>query len=347
MPLMSGSFFQASNSPFNQQQAEALNQLLPTLTGEQMVWLSGYLAGLRASFARAVESDSARHAQDKAVSGYVKTVAAAGVEAVPQGAAASIDRDVTIIFDSDRQRQRLAADMKKRLEEKGFAVTVSCMSEFRTNNLKKVKQLLIVVSTYGEGDPPDKAVLFHEFVHGKRAPQLEGTRFSVLSLGDQLYDHFCKTGQDFDARLEELGATRIYPRVDCDVDFDEPAKAWMDGVLEALTGEPSAAATAGKATDASARTGMPARGAGGLSQIRSARRPVRHGSGVADRRRPGLYAARIPLPPRSWRTSISTAAARTRKPATSSWRSKGPGCASSRATRWASTRTTIRGWSMR
>ena len=124
--------------------------------------------------------------------------------------------------------------MKKRLEEKGFAVTLSCMSEFRTNNLKKIKQLLIVVSTYGEGDPPDKAVLFHEFVHGKRAPRLEGVRFSVLSLGDQLYDQFCKTGKDFDARLEELRAKRIHPRVDCNVDFDEPANAWMEGVLDAL-----------------------------------------------------------------------------------------------------------------
>ena len=140
---------------------------------------------------------------------------------------------MTVLFGSQTgNAQRLAGEMKKRLEEKGFAVTLSCMSEFRTNNLKKIKQLLIIVSTYGEGDPPDKAVLFHEFVHGKRAPRLEGMRFSVLSLGDQLYDQFCKTGKDFDARLEELGATRIYPRVDCDVDFDEPAKGWMDGVLE-------------------------------------------------------------------------------------------------------------------
>ncbi len=145
---------------------------------------------------------------------------------------------MTILFGSQTgNAQRLAGEMKKRLEEKGFAVTLSCMSEFRTNNLKKVKQLLIVVSTYGEGDPPDKAVLFHEFVHGKRAPRLEGLRFSVLSLGDQLYDQFCKTGKDFDARLEELGATRIHARVDCDVDFDEPANAWMEGVLNALAGQ--------------------------------------------------------------------------------------------------------------
>ena len=68
-------------------------------------------------------------------------------------------------------------------------------------------------------------------------PRLDGLRFSVLALGDQLYDQFCKTGRDFDARLEELGAKRIHPRVDCDVDFDEPAKTWMDGVLDALSGE--------------------------------------------------------------------------------------------------------------
>ncbi len=151
---------------------------------------------------------------------------------------AALVRDVTVLFGSQTgNAQRLAGEMKKRLEAKGFAPALSCMSEFRTNNLKKVKQLLIVVSTYGEGDPPDKAVLFHEFVHGKRAPRLEGLRFSVLSLGDQLYDQFCKTGKDFDARLEELGATRIHPRVDCDVDFDEPANAWMEGVLNALAGQ--------------------------------------------------------------------------------------------------------------
>ena len=217
---MSGPFFRSENSPFNQQQAEALNQLLGTLTPDQMVWLSGYLAGLRGSVAGDLQQGerSVPHASH-------------GLE----GQGSAVEREVTVLFGSQTgNAQRLATEMKKKLEEKGFAVTLSCMSEFRTNNLKKVKQLLIIVSTYGEGDPPDKAVLFHEFVHGKRAPRLEGARFSVLSLGDQLYDHFCKTGKDFDARLEELGGKRIYPRVDCDVDFDEPAKTWMEGVLKAL-----------------------------------------------------------------------------------------------------------------
>ena len=217
---MSGFPLHTDNSPFNQQQAEALNQLLATLTPDQMIWLSGYLTGLRNG--AAVPATAAPPVMASTVSG------------VPS--AATIEREVTVLFGSQTgNAQHLADDMKKRLEEKGFAVTLSCMSEFRTNNLKKAKQLLILVSTYGEGDPPDKAVLFHEFVHGKRAPRLECLRFSVLGLGDQLYDQFCKTGKDFDTRLEELGATRIHPRVDCDVDFDEPAKAWMDGVLAALS----------------------------------------------------------------------------------------------------------------
>ncbi len=191
---MSGFSFRVDNSPFSQQQAEVLNQLLATLSPDQMIWLSGYLAGVRNV---AVGGGSLGPA----------AVPSASAAAAAEPSAAGIERDVTILFGSQTgNAQRLAGEMKKRLEEKGFAVTLSCMSEFRTNNLKKVKQLLIVVSTYGEGDPPDKAVLFHEFVHGKRAPRLEGVRFSVLSLGDQLYDQFCKTGKDFDARLEELGA---------------------------------------------------------------------------------------------------------------------------------------------
>ena len=258
---MSGFSFRVDNSPFNQQQADVLNHLLATLTPDQMIWLSGYLAGLRGS---------------GAVTGT----------AIPQVAAAMgisveapVERDVTILFGSQTgNAQRLAGEMKNRLEEKGFAVTLSCMSEFRTNNLKKLKQLLIVVSTYGEGDPPDKAVLFHEFVHGKRAPKLEGLRFSVLSLGDQLYDQFCKTGRDFDTRLEELGARRIHPRVDCDVDFDEPAKAWMDGVLDALLrggtvsdrGTPDKAAEAGDVAERIA-TDVPA---GALSASSLAAGPV-------------------------------------------------------------------------
>ena len=75
------------------------------------------------------------------------------------------------------------------------------MSDFKPNNLKKVQNLLIIVSTYGEGDAPDNALSFHEFLHGKRAPKLDHLNFSVLALGDSSYEFFCQTGKEFDQRL--------------------------------------------------------------------------------------------------------------------------------------------------
>lgn len=208
---------QVLNSPFNQEQAELLNQLLPTLTESQKIWLSGFLAASQTVSVTAT-SDAP----------------SAGLPA--NNTANPISKEVTILFGSQTgNAQSLAGKAAKTLEGQGFQVTVSSMSDFKPNNLKKVKNLLIVVSTHGEGDPPDNALSFHEFLHGKRAPKLEDFRFSVLSLGDSSYEFFCQTGKDFDKRLEELGGTRLYQRVDCDLDFDEPASEWIEGVLGGLS----------------------------------------------------------------------------------------------------------------
>ncbi len=221
---------QVMNSPFNQEQAELLNRLLPTLTETQSLWLSGYLAAIQSSSLQAAPAVEERPAPP---------------------AAPAIPKEVTILFGSQTgNAQNLAKKAGKTLEERGFQVTVSAMSDFKPNNLKKIKNLLIVVSTHGEGDPPDNALTFHEFVHGKRAPKLEDFRYSVLGLGDSSYEFFCQTGKDFDKRLEELGGTRITPRVDCDLDFEEPAAEWAEAVLAGLSeGEssshsPAAAASA-------------------------------------------------------------------------------------------------------
>ncbi|WP_404322230.1 assimilatory sulfite reductase (NADPH) flavoprotein subunit [Cytobacillus firmus] len=206
---------QVMNSPFNQEQTELLNRLLPTLTETQSLWLSGYLAAIQSSTLQA----------------------APAVEERPAPAAApAIPKEVTILFGSQTgNAQNLAKKAGKTLEERGFQVNVSAMSDFKPNNLKKVKNLLIVVSTHGEGDPPDNALTFHEFIHGKRAPKLEDFRYSVLALGDSSYEFFCQTGKDFDKRLEELGGTRITPRIDCDLDFEEPAAEWAEAVLAGLS----------------------------------------------------------------------------------------------------------------
>lgn len=205
------------NSPFNQEQAELLNRLLPTLSETQKVWLSGYLSAtlsISASAAKTLPKETPDIQQKKAIS-----------------------KEVTILYGSQTgNAQRLAEDAATTLEKKGFRVTVSSMSDFKPNNLKKVKNLLITVSTNGEGEPPDNALTFHEFIKGRRAPKLDDFHFSVLSLGDSSYEFFCQTGKEFDERLEELGGQRLYPRVDCDLDYDDPAMEWLEGVVASLSG---------------------------------------------------------------------------------------------------------------
>jgi sulfite reductase (NADPH) flavoprotein alpha-component len=217
------------NSPFNQEQVELLNRLLPTLTESQKIWLSGYLAA----------------SQSASVPGTIEAPAAE----LPVGnTGQTISKEVTILYGSQTgNAQGLAENAGKILEGRGFQVTVSSMSDFKPNNLKKVQNLLIVVSTHGEGDPPDNALSFYEFLHSRRAPKLDDLRFSVLSLGDSSYEFFCQTGKEFDQRLEELGGTRLYPRVDCDLDYDEPAAEWLEGVFGGLNearGESAAPALA-------------------------------------------------------------------------------------------------------
>lgn len=211
---------QVLNSPFNQEQAELLNRLLPSLTESQKVWLSGFLAA----------SQSQVHSGSQAAAALETVEAPVSVNNVK-----TITKEVTILFGSQSGNAKGLADKaKKTLEGQDFKVTLSSMSDFKPNNLKKVDNLLIIVSTHGEGDPPDNAISFHEFLHGKRAPKLEGLQYSVLALGDSSYEFFCETGKQFDQRLEELGGTRLYPRFDCDVDYDEPAAEWLEGVLNSL-----------------------------------------------------------------------------------------------------------------
>lgn len=150
--------------------------------------------------------------------------------------------------------QKLASRLADRLKEQGVDVTLSAMNDFKPNALKKVRQLFIVVSTHGEGDPPDNALAFYEFLHSKRAPRLDHLRFAVLALGDTSYERFCQTGKDFDKRLEELGGTRLVPRVDCDVDYDEAAAAWIDRVVGVLKEEAAAAAAGGAGSALAAAT---------------------------------------------------------------------------------------------
>lgn len=207
------------NSPFSEAQTKLINELYPTLTDYQKVWLNGYLSAIQTI------GDSSQPLEIT-VSEQGQTVAV--LEAVKQ--------EATILYGSQTgNAQRIADKLKTALEFQGIAVTLSAMSDFKINNLKKQKNIFVITSTHGEGEPPDNAISFHSFLFGKRAPKLENVSFSVLSLGDSSYELFCKTGIDFDEQLQKLGGKRLVPRVDCDLDYDDLASGWIGQVVEALS----------------------------------------------------------------------------------------------------------------
>lgn len=237
---------QVTNSPFNENQVELLNRLLPTLTETQQIWLGGYLSAL------SLQGNAA------AVSAGTPLQAEGITAVVSPAAQPQISREVTVLFGSQTGNcQRLASSLSRKLEEQGFQVTESAMNGFKPNGLKKVENLLLLVSTHGEGEPPDNARVFHEFIYSKRAPQLDHLRYSVLALGDTSYEFFCQTGKDFDQRLSELGGRRLSPRVDCDLDYDEPVAEWFQQVISSLSGPQNAPAIAEEAVQAAEHAESP------------------------------------------------------------------------------------------
>jgi sulfite reductase (NADPH) flavoprotein alpha-component len=130
--------------------------------------------------------------------------------------------------------ESVANELFETLRSAGFSARARDMAHCQATALTHAGCVLIVTSTYGDGEPPDDAVPFWQAVVHGNGLDLTGVKFSVLALGNTTYDHFCKCGRDLDIALERHGATRIFPRVDCDVDYDLPARRWMDGVLASL-----------------------------------------------------------------------------------------------------------------
>lgn len=157
---------------------------------------------------------------------------------------------VTVLFGSQTgTAEGLAKKLVKTLKKGNFEPNIQDMASYERDRLPKEKNLLVITSTYGDGEPPDSALELHTWLMSDEAPRLEGVGFSVLSLGDSSYPDFCQCGTDFDLRLEALGASRVYPRVDVDVDVDEPYAEWSKGVIEAIAPEASVVASNGAATD--------------------------------------------------------------------------------------------------
>ena len=184
-------------------------------SGAQKMWLKGFLDGISSGFAPASGQTPGQSA--------VAAPVAAGVP-------------VTILWGSQTgTSQAIGKKLAKTLGSKGHSPVIKDMSEISPGDLTGLGHLLIVTSTYGDGEPPDNAATLHSALHAADAPTLSSLSYAVLALGDSNYPDFCKCGHDFDQRLSSLGAQRLAPIVECDVDYAEPYAKWVSQVEQALS----------------------------------------------------------------------------------------------------------------
>ena len=193
--------------PLDHDQATRVEHAISGLSPQQLQWVSGYIAGVAAA------------------------------DAGPGLPAANSATALTVLYGSQTGNgQAVAEALAARAQAQGFAAKVDSLAGYKPAGLKRESLLALIVSTHGEGDPPDDAELFHEYLLSGKAPQLNDLRYAVLALGDSSYVNFCQTGREFDQRLAELGAQRLLPIAECDLDYDVAANSWTDGLLEKLPG---------------------------------------------------------------------------------------------------------------
>jgi sulfite reductase (NADPH) flavoprotein alpha-component len=181
-------------------QLASFKQSINDLSPLQLAWASGYLA------AKAENPNTA---------------------VAPAVVSSAVASTLTILYGSQTGNAKgVAKSLAALAAAEGLSVELKSMGEIKPKAIKNITHLLIVASTNGEGEAPDDAIALHEFLASKKAPKLDHLQYSVLALGDTSYEFFCQTGKDFDLNLEKLGAKRLAPRVDCDVDYDADAKTW-------------------------------------------------------------------------------------------------------------------------
>jgi sulfite reductase (NADPH) flavoprotein alpha-component len=197
-------------APFADDEIASLDRVLSVASPVQRAWLAGFLAGVDAAAPQAPANQ-------------------------PQARAAE---PLTILFASESgNSERLAQDAAKIARKSGFRPKVVDFAELEVADLPKAGRLIVIAATWGEGEPPARAARAYAQLMGPDAPRLDGVSFAVLALGDTAYVEFCSVGKAIDARLAELGGTRAAERVDCDLDFEAPAAAWIKSTLTTLAPE--------------------------------------------------------------------------------------------------------------
>lgn len=196
-------------APLPEPKLDLLARLVDGLDAAGLNWLSGYAAGLAAQPGTGVQRSVPVR------------------EVVPQ-------QRLSIVYGSQTgNAKRLATQLARDAERSGLAVRLLRADAYPVRELKAERLLIVVISTQGDGDPPDDARGLVDFIGSKRAPILNELKFAVLGLGDSSYPKFCAVGHTLDARLAELSATRLVARADADLDIESVATPWMERTLAA------------------------------------------------------------------------------------------------------------------
>ena len=197
-------------APFTEEDVVLLNRVVGPASPIQRAWLAGFLAG-------------------------VESVQGSAEGAAQPAAPARPAEPITIVYASESGNcEKLANNFAKAARKNGLKPILVDMADLDVSTLAQARKLVFIAATWGEGEPPARAVRSYGDLMGEGAPRLDGVEFGVLALGDTAYVEFCAIGKNIDERLAALGGKRVIDRVDCDLDFEKPAGDWLGGAIKAL-----------------------------------------------------------------------------------------------------------------
>jgi sulfite reductase (NADPH) flavoprotein alpha-component len=203
-----------------------LQELAASATRDELAWISGYVNGMLAN--------------EPAATADLQTETAPVAEATANVGNAM--KKMTVVYGTETgNAKKLATDLAVRARKKNVMVKLASLDQYRLTDITKEENLFVVISTQGDGEPPAAAQKFYDHIH-RNGFRLDKLKYSVLALGDTAYPMFCKTGEDVDNQLQQLGGQRLIPVTKCDLDYEPIAERWFADVLQVIETNASPAA---------------------------------------------------------------------------------------------------------